>query len=296
MSKKGVMTRHTTSLRRGCRIGLLLLAAWLPAAMAATQHDTPSIAIILDDMGNQLTEGQRALALPGLVTFAFLPHTPYARRLAKRAHALGREVMLHLPMDAYGGNKLGPGALTLHMTHDKFLETLRGSLAAVPYVAGVNNHMGSLLTRHPGAMQWLMQGLRDYGGLYFIDSRTSAVTVAAKVALENDLPTASRDVFLDHVRDPEAIRLQFQRLIQVARLRGKAIGIGHPRPETIDILLQELTRLDDYAVRLVPVSHLLEEKAAPPTLLAKPAKPAIPTPPRLGAVTGPRGEKTEVDL
>lgn len=276
-------------------LGLILFLACLPVVVAA-DADKPLISIIIDDMGNQLADGQRALELPGAVTYAFLPHTPYARRLANRAHVLSREVMLHLPMDAHGGNRLGPGGLTRHMTEGKLQETLVSSLAAVPHVVGVNNHMGSLLTRHPGAMQWLMKGLRDHGGLYFIDSRTSPVTVAEKVALENELPTASRDVFLDHVREPEAIRLQFLRLIQIARRHGKAIGIGHPYPVTSEILSQELAQLEAHGVQLVPVSRLLTEKAAAPTLLVEPAKPAAPATPRLGAVTETVKEKTEVDL
>jgi polysaccharide deacetylase 2 family uncharacterized protein YibQ len=282
-------------IKYSCYGLILLLLAWLPAAAVATDGK-PLIAIIIDDMGNQLAEGRRALELQGAVTYAFLPHTPYARRLANKAHVLGREVMLHLPMDAHGGNRLGPGALSLHMTEGKLQETLKSSLASVPHVAGVNNHMGSLLTRHPGAMQWLMQGLREYGSLYFIDSRTSPVTVAEKVALEYDLPTASRDVFLDHVREPEAIRLQFRRLIQIALRHGKAIGIGHPYQVTREILSQELAQLDAYGVQLVPVSRLLTDEVTAPTLLVEPVKPAAPATPRLGAVTESGKEKTEVDL
>ena len=265
------------------RVGLILVALlWCQSVMAAPGVGAPLISIIIDDMGNQLVDGQRALALPGPVTYAFLPHTPYARRLANQAHALNREVMLHLPMAAHRGNRLGPGALTLHMREGN--------------VAGLNNHMGSLLTRHPGGMNWLMQGVHEYGGLYFIDSRTSAVTVAEKTALKSGLPAASRDIFLDHERDPAAIRAQFQRLIAIAHRRGKAIGIGHPYPETMGVLMQELARLEEYGVELVPVSQWINGKPVPPTLLVEPASPAVPVTPRLGAVTKAEGEKTEVDL
>ncbi|MFC1684695.1 divergent polysaccharide deacetylase family protein [Pseudomonadota bacterium] len=292
-----MILNHTNKGDRLGRVGLMLVALlWCHSMMAAPGVGAPVISIIIDDMGNRLGDGQRALALPGPVTYAFLPHTPHARRLANQAHDLNKEVMLHQPMDAHRGNRLGPGGLTLHMTEDKLKETLKSSLESVPHVAGLNNHMGSLLTRHPGAMNWLMQGMHEHGGLYFIDSRTSAVTVAEKTALDHGLPAASRDIFLDHERDPAAIRAQFQRLIAIAHRRGKAIGIGHPYPETMQVLMQELARLGEYGVELIPVSHWINGKPNPPTLLAEPASPAMPVTPQLGAMTEAGREKTEVDL
>jgi polysaccharide deacetylase 2 family uncharacterized protein YibQ len=291
-----VLNQTNNSHRLG-RVGLVLVALlWCHSLMAAPGVGAPLISIIIDDMGNRLKDGRHALALPGPVTYSFLPHTPFARRLANQAHDLNKEVMLHLPMDAHRGNRLGPGGLTRHMTEGKLKETLISSLESVPHVVGLNNHMGSLLTRHPGAMNWLMQGMHEYGGLYFIDSRTSSVTVAEKAALENGLQAASRDIFLDHERDPAAIRAQFQRLIAIAQRRGKAIGIGHPYPETMAVLMQELARLGEYGVELVPVSQFINGQPTPPTLLVEPASPGRPVTPQLGAVTEAGGEKTEVDL
>ena len=144
-------------------------AAGLLASTLVQGEDLPAIALIIDDMGNHASHGEHALSLDGRVTYAFLPHTPHARRLAERAHREGKEVMLHLPMDSHDGNQLGPGALTLHMTERAFKRTLNANIEAIPHVAGLNNHMGSLLTRHPGAMAWLMQVLDQRPGMFFID-------------------------------------------------------------------------------------------------------------------------------
>lgn len=225
------------------------------SAVAGPGHHS-RIAIIIDDMGNALADGKRAIELPGAITFAFLPHTPFAPQLAKRAHGMNKEIMLHLPMQSRVGSRLGPGALTLHMTEREFRETLEAGLEAVPHVAGVNNHMGSLLTQHPGAMDWLMQVLKDYGGLYFIDSRTSLRTVAQQLAREHALAHARRDIFLDNIRTPEAIRAQLRQLVQKARVCGAAVGIGHPYPQTIEVLRDELPRLRQQGVRLVSASEL----------------------------------------
>jgi polysaccharide deacetylase 2 family uncharacterized protein YibQ len=129
------------------------------------------------------------------------------------------------------------------------------ALDSVPDVAGVNNHMGSLLTRHPGAMQWLMEGLRERG-LFFVDSRTTVHTVAESLARENSVPVRRRDVFLDSAPGIEQVRSQFRRLVRLARGKGSALGIAHPRRVTLAVLADELPRLQQQGIDLVSASVL----------------------------------------
>jgi hypothetical protein len=189
------------------------------------------------------------------VTLALLPHTPFAAQLANAAQRRGKEIMLHLPMQAATPEPLGPGALTLDMTELRFRRVLQQGLASVPHVVGVNNHMGSLLTRHPGAMQWLMEELRERQ-LYFIDSRTTAQTVAESLALENGVATSRRHVFLDASPDEQAVRSEFKRWLKLARRQGQAIAIGHPYPATLRVLAEKLPQLAKLGVELVPASQL----------------------------------------
>jgi polysaccharide deacetylase 2 family uncharacterized protein YibQ len=237
-------------------LSLLLLSAF--QLNAAGNPPQPVIAVIIDDMGNHGGWGDAALQLPGAVTYAFLPYTPHAHRLALEAHEKGKEVMLHLPMQSHEGNPLGPGALTLHMTEQAFKRTLDENLQSIPNVKGLNNHMGSLLTRHPGAMAWLMQGIKTHPELFFIDSRTTLATVGQQMATEYEIPSASRDVFLDNDRDPVAIARQFDQLIKRAQRQGYAIGIGHPYPETAKVLKQKLQELSPLGIRLIPASEMVE--------------------------------------
>jgi len=210
-------------------------------------------------MGGQLDAGLRALQLPGAVTYAFLPHTPHSRSLANAAHHLNREVMLHLPMQAMGSNKLGPGGLTLNMSRAQFNQTFLSDLKAVPHVVGINNHMGSLLTRHPGHMKWLMEEIKQQDNLYFIDSRTTHHTVANQLAHESQIPSRQRDVFLDDNPSPAAITKQFELLIKKANKLGSAIGIGHPYENTLTILSQLIPQLKDQNIKLVPASQLVHQ-------------------------------------
>ena len=245
------------------RLRRLIAALFVLFAMPVFAQPPARIAIIIDDLGNNRMLGLQAVALPGALTSSILPQLPYSERLAHAAHAAGKEVMLHLPMQSSDGRPLGPGALRLGMTREDFGYTVRAALATVPYAAGVNNHMGSLLTRHPAAMHWLMEDLSCYNRLYFVDSRTDVRTVARRSAREAGLAHAQRDVFLDNEPDTEYVRGQFRRLLSLAKQRGSAIGIGHPYPETLAALAEELPTLAAQGVELVPASQLVELNRSP---------------------------------
>src|SRR5690606_12930618 len=210
--------------------------AMLLLAFAATAApDVPRIAVIIDDIGDRYVEGEAAVRLPGPVALAFLPHTPHARRLAELAFQARKEVLLHLPLQAMEDKLPGPGAITLDTTEGEFRRLLEENLAAVPHAGGVNNHMGSLITRHPGHMTWLMQELsRD--GRAFVVCYPHPLAVALGVACELSVPTARRAVFPDHVAEPQAITFQFRCLEERAKREGQAIGIGQPYPESLAFL------------------------------------------------------------
>ncbi len=241
-------------------LAALACGAFTPAWGA--EPDRAVISIIIDDLGNVRSEGLRALELRGALTYSFLPHTPFAARLARLASVLGKEVMLHLPMEAAFPRRLGPGGLTLAMDREALRRTLFASLAAVPNARGVNNHMGSALTREPAHMGWLMDALSQHGELYFVDSRTTSDSVAMGTASRTGVPATARDVFLDHDREPDAVAAQLRTLYARARASGSALGIAHPYPETMAVLEHELARLSRRGVELVPVSRLIGARLA----------------------------------
>jgi polysaccharide deacetylase 2 family uncharacterized protein YibQ len=238
--------------------GVITLVCQLLLGTAAAQEaGWPRLALIIDDVGDSLSLGQRAVRLPGPVTYAILPHTPHGPKLAAAATAAGKSVLLHLPLESMDATPPGPGTLTLHMTRQEFEAQLDKNLAAVPQAVGVNNHMGSLLTRHPGHMQWLMEALRARGDLFFVDSRTTEHTVAERVARETGVPVVQRHVFLDHDLDPDAVMAQVMRWIDLGQKRGYAVAIGHPHAVTLSTLESILPGLEAFEVQLVPVSQLV---------------------------------------
>jgi polysaccharide deacetylase 2 family uncharacterized protein YibQ len=224
----------------------------------------PGVVIIIDDLGYSYHLGQRTLALPAKLTLAFLPHRPNTPKLAEAAHQLGHEIILHAPMSNTLHHTLGGGALTEQMNKEEFISTLRSSMAVIPHLSGVNNHMGSLLTQRPEPMAWLMQELKQQQ-LYFIDSRTTAKTIAAKQAETYGVPHLSRQIFLDHDRKSETITAQFERLLKVADQEGIATAIGHPYPETLEVLERVLPTLTLRGYKILLASEALNNKQQPCT-------------------------------
>ena len=220
---------------------------------------TAFIAIIIDDLGYKLQQDQRAINLPGQVTFAFLPQTPHVRTLAETANAQGNEIMLHLPMQSVEPIFLGPGALTQTMSREEFKISLLKSILSIPHVKGINNHMGSLITSQKEPMNWLMEEIARTR-LFFVDSRTTVETLAEQTANQYQIANTRRNVFLDHERNRPAIEFQFDQLIQLARKNGSAVAIGHPYAETLDVLEEKIPQLKAAGIRLIPVSELIHQQ------------------------------------
>ncbi len=234
-----------------------VLLGCLGLSPLALADPAPRISIIIDDLGYQLDAGQKIVQLPWPLTVAILPATPRGRSLAAAAHKNGKEVLLHLPLQAVDAdNAPAPGNITLDMSRETFSRAFAEALDSVPFAVGVSSHRGSLLTRHPGHMTWLMQEIEAHGGLFFVDSYTTPASVAMQMADEAGVSATRRDVFLDHDRSPDALAREFERLKQLARQRGFAVGIGHPYPETIDFLEGALPRLVRDGFELIRISEL----------------------------------------
>ena len=234
---------------------IALLLASLIGLLPAYAGSKPEIALIIDDLGNNPDAGLAALQLPGNIAYSFLPNTPHATVLAELAHEKGKQVMVHIPMEAEHHEMLGPNGLLASMEEQEYKSVVLAALEAVPYAVGLNNHMGSLLTQKEIPMQWLMDVLGQRK-LFFVDSRTTTKTVAQKTAGSMGVTTLRRDVFLDNSRDVTAIRLQFAELVSKAKRRGYATGIAHPYPETIRVLQEMLPDLEKEGIELVFASDI----------------------------------------
>jgi polysaccharide deacetylase 2 family uncharacterized protein YibQ len=238
------------------RLSLIALLLLLASSSVAT--GTPRIAIIIDDLGYRLDAGRRAIELPGPISFAVLPGTPRAQALATHAFESGKEVLLHLPLQAKSDEKaFDPLGINLDMSRREFGDTFDEALMSVPHAIGVNSHRGSLLTRHPGHMRWLMEEIQARENLFFIDSFTTHESVALRMASEAGVHARKRDVFLDPDQSPETVAREFERMKMLADKHGSVIAIGHPHRATLDFLERELPRLAAEGYELVTISELV---------------------------------------
>jgi len=267
----------------------------LPAAPtaprpAADRGDRPRAAIVIDDLGQSLSHLEQLAELDIPLSIAVIPGLPASARTVSEASRRGIEMLLHQPMEPHeaGGKNPGAGVLLASMTAKALRAQVRENLAAVPGAVGVNNHMGSRFTEDTAGLGALMAEIREHG-LFWLDSRTTAGTRGPAVAQESGVPFLERDVFIDAEVSADFIRRQLRKLVEVARTRGTAVGIGHPHPETIAALRELREELLASGVTLVRASALVRRSPERERGLALAAAlegsrgPVEPPPPRTSA-------------
>lgn len=217
----------------------------------------PRLAIILDDVGGDPAAVDAIFSLRYPLTLSVLPNHPRSMEIAQDAHRRGYQVMLHLPMESLANETAEIQELRPGMSPGQISNELNSMMRTVPYAAGVNNHQGSLATSDPHLMSELMPVLREHQ-LFFVDSRTTAATVAYEAAQAAGVPCAFRNVpFLDDVQDVSAIRRQLDLAAKDAREKGQAVAIGHPHPATLRALAEFLPQAEAQGIHLVHASDLV---------------------------------------
>ena len=233
----------------------------LPEAAPTTVAPPPQaagarLAVVIDDAGNNLQELRPFLEFPAPLTFAVLPQLQHSARAAKLARSHGHEVILHLPMAAVSGLYPGPGTITAELSDGEIRSLLERNFDSITGAAGTNNHMGSAGTADPRIMNAVMAYLAE-SGKFFVDSRTTPTSVAAPYAAKYGVPFMQRDVFLDHDRDPAAIRAALRKGLAVAREHGHAVLIGHASVAAVaEALFEVYPHLEGRGYELVPLSAL----------------------------------------
>jgi len=216
----------------------------------------PKLAIIIDDIGYDRIIADKFLNLDVVLTFSLLPHSLFQNKIAMEAHEKGFEIMLHLPLEPFEYPLInpGPGMLLTSMSPDELIKQLNKNIDAIPFIKGVNNHMGSKMTTSSTQIYQIFSILKKRK-LFFIDSLTTSKSLCKPSARLLKLPFAQRDVFIDHIQKPDFIRKQIKLLVRIAQKHGEAIGIAHPYIITYNILHELLPELQK-KVELVSASTI----------------------------------------
>ncbi len=217
------------------------------------------VALIMDDMGYSLDAIYDILSLQEPITVAIIPFSPLEEQTAQLAHQNGIEILLHLPLESINNTEANngiEGMISSDMSEQEIIAMVERDLDQVPYISGVNNHMGSKITPNESLMYTILQRLKQRN-LFFVDSRTTGRSVAYDVALRLDIPTAQRHVFLDNELDEATIRDKLIELFTLAQKTGEAVGICHPLPETLKVLKEYFRLAKEYDLKPVFVSELV---------------------------------------
>ena len=215
----------------------------------------PKVALVIDDLGPNKKMAMSVLVINAPLTLSILPQEVYSAWIAEEGHRMGREVIVHIPMEATRPLRLGKGGLFTWMTDDEIIQTVREDIRSVPYAIGASSHMGSAFTQDERAIKAVVSELKKQG-FFFLDSITTPKTVAYSISVKSGIRALRRDVFLDDSNDPEDIRDQWGRLLEIAKKKGRAVAQGHPRPNTVEFL--ETALRDNNEIQIVPLSKLLD--------------------------------------
>ena len=218
------------------------------------------IGIILDDFGPQKSKRIEAFCrIPQRLTLSVFPNRKYSGKVAETIHRSGHQVLIHLPMEPHNYPKEDPGedAIYVWQSIEEIRKRTRTAIGTVPHAVGLNNHMGSRATEDEEVMRAVLGEVKRKK-LFFVDSYTSSRSVAFQVAKAMKLRCARRAVFLDHVDDAQAIRMALTKLANLAAQNGSALGIGHPRLNTLEVLKDELPKLQKQGFQFVWASELVE--------------------------------------
>ena len=218
------------------------------------------IAILIDDIGQNMSTLDDLLAINAPLSFAILPYQQYSLQAAEKLHRRKREILLHLPMEphSFPQNNPGKGALFLCMTDEEIQQQLRSNLQSVPYVVGVNNHMGSRFTEDEEKMSVVMEELKKRG-LYFVDSRTTGLSKAKQAADRTGIRFAARKIFIDNEQSYETSLQNIMRVKQefTGNNKGPVLLIAHPHPTTVSSIRDAVPLLREQGIEIVSLSKII---------------------------------------
>lgn len=225
---------------------------------ARPRHFEGRLAIVVDDCGTDIKAVRTLLNMDVPFNFSILPGKDFSSDILAAVNEKGRVALLHLPMEPINRNAMSEGAntITTDMSDHQTAELTRKHVKGLYGVVGVNNHQGSKVTADPKQMKVVLKVLQDEG-LFFMDSKTNSETVARDVAREMGIKTCMNDKFLDNSTDPQAIREELYKVLEMAERNGTAIAICHARPGTVAMWQKYLQEIKDTGITFVPLTDLL---------------------------------------
>ncbi|WP_059053932.1 divergent polysaccharide deacetylase family protein [Paenibacillus senegalimassiliensis] len=225
------------------------------------------LVVIIDDLGNNMGGTEEMLSLPVHLTVAVMPFLPTSREDALRAHKLGHDVLVHLPLEPKQGRPewLGPGAILTRMTDAEVRQRVEAAIDQVPYAVGINNHMGSKVTGDDRVMSVILEVCRERG-LFFVDSKTNYRSVVGRLSLEKGLPQLENHLFLDDLHTENHMAGQLRKAQQLLESRDNCVLIGHVGVhgrKSAAVLKKYIPLMQADGVEFIGIRQLAQEQISP---------------------------------
>jgi len=235
---------------------------WTEKGQSSTSDpiNKPCIAIVIDDFGygnDHIVDGFLSLEVP--MSYAVIPGHNYSSDFAREAHSKGFEILIHMPMESHEKpEREEPLIITSSMNNFEIENAILAAFHEIPEAVGMNNHQGSKATE----LDWMMNivgRILKRKNMYFLDSRTSAHTKAEETIKKNQVQTGHRNIFLDNKEEWTYIENQLKKIAALAKAQGFAIGIGHAKELTLEVLEKKIPELLKNGYHFCLVSEVLDK-------------------------------------
>ena len=218
------------------------------------------VAIVIDDWGYNLRYLKLLREIDIPLTISILPNLRYSSKIAQIAQDTGREIILHLPLQPAleGRERIGleKNTITKDMSEEEIIQKFALALSSVPYAKGASNHMGSEATKDERLMSVVFAQLKKKG-FFFLDNLVTGESICRQLARKMKLKFASRTIFLDNKNNNEYIKGQFRQLTESALKNKNAVGIGHSKLKTLQVLKDQIPLMQAQGIKFVFVSELI---------------------------------------
>ncbi len=224
------------------------------------------VAFVIDDWGYSLNNIDALFQIERPITLAILPHLRYSKDISDRVRKQSQryDVILHIPLESKSGKSAEHDTIRRNMKKEKALSILRDDIESIPGIIGVSNHQGSRATENKEIMKIILEELKKKD-LFFLDSRTTPVSVCGNISRKIGLKYAERSVFLDLAPIKEEkqnrayIKRQIKELINIAKARGSAIAIGHDKKLTLEVIKESIIDIEKENIKIVPLKKLVRK-------------------------------------
>jgi hypothetical protein len=250
--------KTTTSLLIGKRkIPLFYLEISTLTKKQVSAFGKGKIALILDDWGYNLKNLKLLNRIRKPITIGVLPNLAYSRKISELLPEMGFEVILHLPLESYERKNMEKDTIYCYMKKNEIIGIFNSALLSVPTAKGISNHMGSKATEDRKVMSTLFKEMKKRN-LFFLDSLVTKKSICKDLAQELGIKIAKRDIFLDNINQKSYIKNQLKKLVYLAKMNGEAIGVGHDRKLTIEVIKEEMENLVKEDIEFVYLSQMVK--------------------------------------